>query len=163
MKSYWSQEVAKILDISTSTLRRWSTALEKEGYPFIRDENDKRAYLERDIVPLSKMRELLADEMGMESAAKAVVFRFSEQVIESRAVTAHQHDARSLECLYERIERIEQSLQTQQEEVLAAVKQISTQVRDVSEQVQTTEENLHVLLSRVDTYGKRNRWWNFWR
>jgi DNA-binding transcriptional MerR regulator len=85
-KGFWSNEVAKLLDISTSTLRKWSIALEAEGYIFIRDENDRRAYLERDIMPLQKMKEFLGSGMSMEDATKAVSSKYNDLDLPSRTL-----------------------------------------------------------------------------
>lgn len=131
-KSYWSNEVAKLLDISTSTLRKWSIALEGAGYPIIRDGNDRRAYLEGDLMPLQRMRELLADGMSMENAANAVVLRFSEQSVTAVTLPVIQQDERSHErhlemvgelrevrqenkMILEYMERMDQRMQQQHE------------------------------------------------
>lgn len=106
-KSYWSSDMAKMLDISTSTLRKWSLAMESEGYPFIRDEHDRRAYLERDIVPLHKMRELLSDGMSMENAAKAVVLRFSEQILDTVTTPVTVDNERSSERYIDLVNKFE--------------------------------------------------------
>lgn len=141
MKSYWSNEVAKLLDISTSTLRKWSIALETEGYPFIRDENDRRAYLERDLMPLQKMKELLKEGMGMDNAAKAVVLRFSESMSHSVTIpvphdnerseeryleiVGHVHDIRQENVqLKEHLGRIEQRMDTQNENLTQLLREV---------------------------------------
>lgn len=166
MKSYWSLEVSKLLDISTSTLRKWSIALEERGYIFFRDENDKRAYLERDIIALLKLSELLSNKIGMDNAVKTVVFNFSEKNSDSRVTLVQQYDERlpsryvefkaqlqkiqeENQNIYDYLQRIDRSLQVQQERVTVAE--------------QSTEKKLDILLSRINTYGMRKRWWNFWR
>nr|WP_277717631.1 hypothetical protein [Priestia flexa]WEZ10416.1 hypothetical protein P5663_21065 [Priestia flexa] len=76
LKSYWAKDIAELLDISTSNLRRWSIDLENEGYSFYRDEHHRRAYLEKDIMPLKKLKEFLANNMSKNDAIKAVVSMF---------------------------------------------------------------------------------------
>lgn len=75
-KAYWAKDIADLLDISTSNLRRWSIDLEKAGYHFYRDEHHRRAYLEKDIMPLKKLKELLSKNMSKNDAVNAVVAMF---------------------------------------------------------------------------------------
>lgn len=174
MKSYWSHEVAKLLDISTSTLRKWSIALEAEGYPFLRDENDKRAYLERDIMPLQKMRELLSDGMGMENAAKAVALRFAGQMSDSGTMVVRADDERSSDRYLE--------LQTQTQELRNLLAQLDERIREqhaelrqqLAEQQRYIEESLNrrdELLMRTirealaarQKAAAAKKWWRFWK
>ncbi|WP_079524886.1 hypothetical protein [Halobacillus hunanensis] len=75
-KAYWAKDIADLLDIKTSTLRRWSIELEKADYRFYRDEHYRRAYLEKDIMPLRKLKEFLVNKMSMKDATKAVASMF---------------------------------------------------------------------------------------
>lgn len=161
LKSYWSQEVAKLLGISTSTLRKWSIALEAAGYSFIRDENDKRAYLERDIMPLQKMRELLADGMGMENAANAVILRFAEQMSELGTVAVRQHDERSSERYLEIVNQLQEFRQENQ--------QLREYMERIDRRMQTQHEGITQLLReqlevrKLLAAANEKRWWQFWK
>lgn len=173
LKSYWSNEVAKLLDISTSSLRKWSIALEAAGYPFLRDENDKRAYLEKDIMPLQKMRELLADGMGMENAANAVVLRFSEQMSGSVTMVVRGEDERSSERYLELItqnqemrtilERLEQRMQEQQADMR---QQLADQRQYIEESLHRRDQQLMLTLREMTEARQEaaaaKRWWRFW-
>ena len=53
---YFSKDVAIELEITTSTLRRWSIELEKEGYSFHRNEKDQRIYYERDFKAFRELK-----------------------------------------------------------------------------------------------------------
>ncbi|EDW5948288.1 MULTISPECIES: hypothetical protein [Lysinibacillus] len=77
-KSYWAKDIAELLDISTSNLRRWSIDLENVGYRFYRDEHNRRAYLEKDIMPLKKLKEFLGNSMSKNDAVNAVVAMFPQ-------------------------------------------------------------------------------------
>lgn len=133
IKTYWSKEIAKLLDISTSTLRKWSIALESEGYIFIRDKNDRRVYLERDIMTLHKMKELLDDGFNMNDAAKAVTLRFQEQIVESRTHSVIYENERSLQRYFEYLELIMNELQD--------LKNENKRIRQILE---------------------KKKWWKFW-
>jgi len=72
--SYWSREIAELLSISDSTLRRYCLILEQNGYDFLRDDQNRRAFLERDVIVLRKFQELAKSEnMTFEDAAVAVI------------------------------------------------------------------------------------------
>lgn len=47
-RAYWTHEIAEALDISHATLRKWCIELEKQGYKFLKGENNSRAFLVRD-------------------------------------------------------------------------------------------------------------------
>lgn len=72
--AYWAKEVADALQISDSTLRKWCLALEKNGYQFTRGTNNSRAFVERDIIVLRRMKELIQNRgVTVEHAASTAV------------------------------------------------------------------------------------------
>jgi hypothetical protein len=80
-QTYWSREVAAILQIGDSTLRKWCGVLEVHGYRFIRDEHSRRAFTEHDALALRFFKELTQDKgVALESAAKEAVARFNRDV-----------------------------------------------------------------------------------
>lgn len=70
---YYSKDVALELDITTSTLRRWSIELEKEGYKFHRNEKEQRIYFERDFKAFREFKKLTSNSVPLSDAIKAVV------------------------------------------------------------------------------------------
>lgn len=75
----YSKEVALILDISTSNLRKWSLLLEEEGYEFARNDNNQRIYYDCDINVLSQLKNLLKKNRNIDDAIKAVLKRVKEK------------------------------------------------------------------------------------
>lgn len=78
----FSKEVALMLDISTSNLRKWSLLLEKEGYEFERNDkgtDGQRIYYERDINVLSQLKIILEKNRNIDDAIKAVMARVKEK------------------------------------------------------------------------------------
>jgi DNA-binding transcriptional MerR regulator len=69
---YFAKDVASELEITTSTLRRWSIELEKAGYSFERNEKEQRIYYERDFKAFREMKKLLANSVAFVDAIKAV-------------------------------------------------------------------------------------------
>jgi DNA-binding transcriptional MerR regulator len=70
---YFAKDVAVDLEITTSTLRRWSLELEKLGYVFERNEKEQRIYYERDFKVFRELKKLLSNSVSFTDATKAVV------------------------------------------------------------------------------------------
>ena len=86
---YFSKDVAIELDITTSTLRRWSIELEKEGYSFQRNEKDQRIYYERDFKAFRELKKLIANSVPVIDAIKAIVSRDFEGENEERTPSVY--------------------------------------------------------------------------
>lgn len=69
---YFSKDLALELEITTSTLRRWSIALEKNGYIFERNEKEQRVYYNRDFKALRELKFLLSNSIPFDNAIKVV-------------------------------------------------------------------------------------------
>lgn len=71
---YGSSDIADVLHIQESTLRKYCLLLEKSGYEFLKNEQGHRAFFDQDIIGLRKMMSLKNDaDMTLEEAAKSVV------------------------------------------------------------------------------------------
>lgn len=58
-RAYWTKEVAERLGVGHSTLRKWCMSLEEHDYQFTKGQRGVRAFLERDIEVLTRMRDVL--------------------------------------------------------------------------------------------------------
>ncbi|MED3982371.1 DUF3967 domain-containing protein [Priestia megaterium] len=78
-KAYWGKEVAEILQIGESTLRKWCLSLENEGYNFTRGQHKSRAFLDHDILTLRRMKELIQNkDVTLKTASEIVVSTFDK-------------------------------------------------------------------------------------
>lgn len=78
-KAYSPKEISLTLDIGDSTLRKWCIALENQGYQFIRNEQNKRVFVDSNIVVLRHFKELVQNHsMQLNNAAMLVVDRFGK-------------------------------------------------------------------------------------
>jgi Protein of unknown function (DUF3967) len=74
--AYWGKEIAEILQIGDSTLRKWCLSLENQGYIFARGQNNSRAFVERDLLILRRMKDLVQNKgITLEMASEAVITR----------------------------------------------------------------------------------------
>src|SRR3954467_8419641 len=82
-KAYSPKEMFTTLDIGDSTLRKWCIALEKNGYGFIRNDQNRRIYVEGDLVVLRHFQNLIKQHnMQLDNAAILVIDRFGKGAFE---------------------------------------------------------------------------------
>lgn len=87
-KAYTSKEISTTLSIGDSTLRKWCLSLEKNGYHFTRNEQNRRVFLEKDIVVLKHFQTLVQENnMPMDNAGNVIVSRFGNDSFESSTPT----------------------------------------------------------------------------
>lgn len=176
-KVYWANEVATILDVSKSTLRKWSLALEAAGYAFVRDEHDRRCYVERDIPVLRRMKAMLDDGMTMENAALVGITlekpRENEVMSGSVSMVVHAQNVRSEERYLEVVaqnqelrailERLEERVQEQQADMR---QQLADQRQYIEESLNRRDEQLMRSLREMTEARQQaaaaKRWWRFW-
>lgn len=73
-RTYSGREVAEMLGIGASTLRKWSMLLEQHGYWFVRDNQNRREYRQMDVSCLTRFYELTKDQLiPQEEAAQMIV------------------------------------------------------------------------------------------
>lgn len=82
--AYSPKETRITLDIGDSTLRKWCIALEKNGYTFIKNEQGRRLFVERDLLVLRHFQKLLKEyNMQHEKAAILIIDRFNQEASDS--------------------------------------------------------------------------------
>lgn len=83
-KAYTAKDVFTTLNIGDSTLRKWCLSLEKNGYKFIRNEKNRRIYVEGDLVVLRHFQQLVQEHnTPMENASALVIDRFGMGAFEA--------------------------------------------------------------------------------
>ena len=76
---YSPKDMADILGIGDSTLRKWCIALEENELFFARTENNKRLFTDQDIVILKNFRDLVkVQNMSIENAAMIVASKYKD-------------------------------------------------------------------------------------
>lgn len=120
-KAYTTKEVSLTLDIGDSTLRKWCLALEKNGYEFLRNDQNKRLYIDRDLVALRHFQVLVQkNNFPLENAALVVAAKFKEDPSESRTgivLQNQEENDRSLMRSDMVIEKLMEHIQVQQEHI----------------------------------------------
>jgi hypothetical protein len=76
---YWTAEVADMVGIGTSTIRKYALALEAKGYNIQRNDKQQRAFTKKDVAALKRIVELTqAGVMTLDSAVNTVIAEFTE-------------------------------------------------------------------------------------
>ncbi|MEH7442763.1 MerR family transcriptional regulator [Bacillus sp. JJ1122] len=78
---YSAKEIVARLDIGDSTLRKWCLALEEQNYNFIRTDQNKRMFTEKDSYVLTQFKHLVKDKnMSINNAAVIVAAKYEKEV-----------------------------------------------------------------------------------
>jgi hypothetical protein len=84
-KAYTTKEISLTLDIGSSTLRKWCLALEENGYLFSRTDNQRRLFVNRDLIALRYFQKLVQGEnFSLDNAAKVIASKYKTEASESR-------------------------------------------------------------------------------
>lgn len=116
---YFSKEVAEEMEMTTSTLRRWSIEFEKQGYVFSRNENGQRVYYERDYKVLRELKKLLAKSVPFENAVKLAITTVSEDENIAKTPSVNQEIVRLSQDELQSI--IKKAVEEEREFVLEAI------------------------------------------
>jgi DNA-binding transcriptional MerR regulator len=146
--AYWSKEVAEALKISDSTLRKWAMMLERFGYEFIRGANNSRAFVERDIIALRRMKELIQNRgVTVRNAAQAVISSLEPTTGTGGVQEANdaQEPAISAELLKEVLERQERLEELNRQ----LIEKLEKQQRYINERLEKRDANLMEAMRQV--------------
>lgn len=146
-RAYSTKEIADTLSIGDSTLRKWSIALEKNGYSFSKNDQGYRLYLERDIMILRQFKTLVKEaNMPLETAGKVIADRHKAQSFAMGTGVALQtenvENTRSDSVPTEQIQEIVERLEKQEEFNMQLVDMLKKQNDMILEQQKYISEKL---------------------
>ncbi|MGG0794928.1 DUF3967 domain-containing protein [Brevibacillus laterosporus] len=172
-RTYWANDVAELLGISVSALRKWSLRLEAEGYCILRDEHDRRAYRERDLIALRTMQDFMKNKMSMENASKAVYTMYSDQQRTDEVQTSVLHTNRSSnERLLEIENRFIEYMEQQKAFNQALLEQLQRRDEYIDNALKLRDERLMQSLNEIMETKKllaaaqeqpKRKWYQFWK
>lgn len=95
--TYWGKEIAEILQVGDSTLRKWCLSLENKGYIFLRGQHNSRAFVERDLLILRRMKDMIQNKgITLETASDIVISRFKENERTSSVLEENREEEQNL-------------------------------------------------------------------
>lgn len=164
---YWSRDIVALLQIADSTLRKWCFVLESQGYRFLRDDQNRRAFTDHDAIVLRHFKELTQEKgVALETAAKVVAERFGRKATQIIAPSAtppiERHDS-AIQRLLEHVERQEQFNQKLLQELADQRRYIEESLKRRDELLmQHLRESLETKKQLAATEQQPRKWWQFW-
>ncbi|RPJ98582.1 DUF3967 domain-containing protein [Priestia endophytica] len=161
-QTYFGSEVASTLKIGSSTLRKYSLALEEQGYVFDRGMNNSRIFYQKDVAMIQRiMNAMNKKNITLEQAIKLAISSVPEDIV-ATAVMDKQTESSIGVAMLERLERLEKIN-------LELVKRLEEQQRMLQERDTIRDEQLITVLREVQeskqliAATKDKKWWEFWR
>jgi DNA-binding transcriptional MerR regulator len=172
---YFAKDVAADLEVTTSTLRRWSIELEKAGYKFERNEKDQRIYYDRDFKAFRELKKLINNSVVLIDAINAVVSMDVEGLNASQTPSVYREETRLTRQFLEEIldkkinkaiqQAFEEGRQQGQKEIKEMMKKIEkrSEERDdnlmsVIRSIQEEKEEVKQLIAASQEQEKKTFW-----
>lgn len=167
---YSSADVATLLQIKESTLRKYCLFLMEEGYEFLTNEMGYRAYRDVDVVALRKLLELKTEgNMTLKQASKAVVAIHNGKSVSTPVITEEQYNS-----LLEEFRTFRESQEAFSQELLKRLERqqdyIEQQQRYIERRLNERDQNLVQVMKQtlearreIAAAEEKKRWWQFWR
>lgn len=94
--TYTLNGISKLLEIDESTVKKWCLVLENNGYKFLKTENKKRLYVERDIIVLRYLRELVKTEnMPLDTATAVLSSKITSNMFSLTPTNLHGNEEKN--------------------------------------------------------------------
>ncbi|MGG3271727.1 DUF3967 domain-containing protein [Priestia aryabhattai] len=160
--AYWTSEVAKKLEVSDSTLRKWCIQLEATGYKFVKGENDSRAFTKHDLNALQLFKQIVkVQRKTKEVASLEVVDRYRDRrptlPMQSAQLAAETHQYKAtIDAMAKSIEEIKTQLYEQMEFNKELVERMDQQSMSHIREIQETRKQLAAA-------HEKKKWWEFWK
>lgn len=162
--SYRTGQIADLLEVSTSSIRKYAAAVEKHGTTFVKDDKGERIFTEQDLAAFRHLRKLIIGGNTMNAAAinAATLLKNDKEVrIQTGEVLANN----DRELFVEMANRVE-TLTKQNEALVEAVHEmrrgqahIMATLKRLEEPVK--EEVASGIIEEEET--KPRKWWQFGR
>lgn len=153
-RAYWNKEVARILNIADSTVRKWSITLEQHGYAFHKGNKDSRAFTQHDIDALMYFKELTKNgSYSLEQAAKLVVERFGERrdaSVSASVTPGSRSDERHTGVTSEQFQELLEINKKQLEMNEILIRRISEQTEIIKKQFESIDTLQNMIVSNEE-------------
>jgi len=149
---YFAKDVAADLEVTTSTLRRWSIELEKAGYKFERNEKDQRIYYDRDFKAFRELKKLINNSVVLIDAINAVVSMDVEGLNASQTPSVYREETRLTKQFLEEIldKKINKAIQQAFEEGRQqGQKEIKEMMKKIEKRSEERDDNLMSVIRSI--------------
>lgn len=165
---YISKDVATMLKIQESTLRKYCIMLEEQGYHFHKNEHGHRGFMDNDVITLRKLIEIKSHpDMTLKQACNAIMTWVKEKdvsTVDTDVITENeQHD--------ERYNELKEMIQQQNEMLKQMAMKMDEQQRYIDERLEKRDQQLMSAIREIQeekrvlletAAAKQKPWWKFW-
>lgn len=162
--SYRTGQIAELLEVSTSSIRKYAAAVEKHGASFVKDDKGERIFTEQDLAAFRHLRKLITggNTMGTAAINAATLLKNNKEI---RTQTGEVLANNDRELFMEMANRIE-TLTKQNEALVEAVHEMRRGQAHIMATLKrleepTKEEVASGVLEERET--KPRKWWQFGR
>ena len=153
-RAYTTKQVAKMLSIGHSTLRKWSGSLERNGYFFTKNEQGHRLFLDEDIKRLNQFKQLVQEvNLSLDNAAIMIIKKYDEEEsTEGTAVVPLENAEapnRSLPATRDQVEELLQKIEQQEKFNQKVVEMLEKQQEAINQQNHFINEKLEKSKDRL--------------
>lgn len=150
---YTTKEIATLLDMAISTVRKYAQQLEKSGYIINKTASKARVFSENDIMILRYLKDLRdKTNITVEQASSIVIERFGKEDI-----AAAQHDNPSEDTQYDaRYKEMEMKLDQQAEQIKALTVRLDEAEKQSNRRYSLLIENMKKLLDAMKVLFREN-------
>ncbi|MGH0578529.1 MULTISPECIES: DUF3967 domain-containing protein [Bacillus cereus group] len=169
---YSSKDVAAILKIQESTLRKYCIMLEEVGYKFHKNELGHRGFLNDDVVALKTLADIKSHpNMTLKQACNAVMTWLHNKDIADTDIKELRHEERNDEQHDERYNELKEMIQQQNELLKQMAKKMDEQQRYIDERLERRDQQLMGAIREIQeekrvlletAAAKQKPWWKFW-
>ena len=152
---YFAKDVAANLEVTTSTLRRWSIRLEKAGYKFERNEKDQRIYYERDFKAFRELKKLISNNVVL---VDAIVSMDVEVLNASQTPSVYREETRLTKQFFEELldkkinKAIQQAFEEGRQQGREEIKEI---INKMEQRAKERDDNLMSVIRSIQEEKKK--------
>lgn len=153
-KVYTTKEIATLLDMAISTVRKYAQHLEKSGYTINKTASKARAFSENDIMILRYLKDLRdKTNITVEQATSIVIERFGKE--EASAIHSnHSPTGMPDEAKYK---EMEEKINKQAEQIKVLSTRLDETEKQSNRRYKLLIENMKKLLSALKVLLKENK------
>jgi hypothetical protein len=174
---YNSSDVAVLLKIQESTLRKYCLLLEEQGYKFLKNDQGHRSFFDKDVIVLRKITEIKKHpDMTLKQSVSAVIAWIKESHVSEDDITdITENDHHNARDNYQVIHQMEEFIKQQEafnKELLNRLDQQQKYIEDSLERRDKTlmqniremaEARKLVAAAQQKQEEKNKKWWKFWK
>lgn len=150
-KAYTTKEISLTLDIGSSTLRKWCLALEENGYYFTRTDNQRRLFVDRDLVALRYFQKLVQGEnFSLDNAAKVIASKYKVEASESRTPSVLLEEDEEKKRYFERYDEDMEELKERVDNQTDVINKQTALIKDLVTRMDQQQKYIEERMNKKD-------------